>query len=215
METAVLRADSYRFANQRFIIHHYALINKGIWVNKPPLFQFSAHLNGIFSRGTESSLHDRFVVIAEIGQRVDDGQHLPAQLRQPVLHPRRHLPIVAAVTRGRRPSSGAGCRSAPSGKCRPAPRCSSLNRHGRAFRLRRISSFHFPPISAAAVATGHAGSSSFVFMVNPSPRPLWHILFHMCSYKKVRTCFRVRKARYCSQTRRACESFQEVPTMAN
>lgn len=34
----------------------------------------------------------------------------------------------------------------------------------RAFKLRRISSFHFPPIKDTAVATGQAGSSSFVFM---------------------------------------------------
>ena len=37
----------------------------------------------------------------------------------------------------------------------------------------------------------------------------------MYNCKKVRTCFRVRKALYCSQARRACESFQEVPTKAS
>ena len=39
---------------------------------------------------------------------------------------------------------------------------SSLNRQGRASRLRRISSFHLLPISCTVVATGQAGISSFV-----------------------------------------------------
>ena len=71
-------------------------------------------------------------------------------------------------------------------------RCSSLNLHGRDLRLRSISSFHFPPISDTAVATGQTGSSSLVFFFLTSfslqPKYITHFK-KVYSYKKVRTCF--------------------------
>lgn len=47
-------------------------------------------------------------------------------------------------------------------------RCISLNLHGRSFKLRKISSFHFPRIRDTAVATGHSGNSSFARIILPS-----------------------------------------------
>ena len=49
-------------------------------------------------RGSGSfMLNNGLVVGSELGQGVDDGQHLPAQRRQPVLHPRGHLMIIMPV----------------------------------------------------------------------------------------------------------------------
>ncbi len=55
--------------------------------------------------------------------------------------------------------ASAGC---PSGLSRS--RLSSLKRHARCRRFRRIKSFHLLPMSATVVATGHSGSSAFVFI---------------------------------------------------
>ena len=53
-------------------------------------------------------------------------------------------------------------------------RCSSLNLHGRSFKLRKISSFHFPPIRDTAVATGHSGNSSFARIILTSESIVTH-----------------------------------------
>ena len=45
---------------------------------------------------------------------------------------------------------------------------SSLNRQGLARRLRMVSSFHLLPIRLTVVATGHSGSSAFVFTIDTS-----------------------------------------------
>ena len=156
-----------------------------------------------------SGLQKRFGTVPEIRQRVDNGQHFPAQRRESVFHPRGHFLIIVSVRQARRRSSAAGCPVKTFWEIPSRSRCNSLNRHGPRLQIAQDQQLPLPADERhrRCHRARRAVRLWFSCSITPPPISITHFISHVQLQKGAYLFLHAPAVHYSTGKRRTCQSY--------